>query len=133
MTALEIFRLIAVEFSAVGDETVRKWLELTAPLVSRRQFGKLYEQAVALLAAHRMKVSGAEGGQESGGGGMQLGIGETLRISSYSEGSTSVSFNNAASGLSSDSDLSLTSYGVQYLALRRMCVIPIKCSGEGML
>lgn len=131
MTALEIFRLIAVEFSAVGDETVRQWLKLTAPLVSRRQFGKLYEQAVALLAAHRMKVSGAEGVQEAGGGGMQLGIGETLRISSYSEGSTSVSFNNAASGLSTDSDLSLTSYGVQYLALRRMCVIPIKCSGEG--
>ena len=131
MTALEIFRLMATEFSVVGDETVRQWLELTAPLVSRRQFGKLYGQAVALLAAHRMKVSGAEDGQKAGGGGMQLGIGETLRISSYSEGSTSVSFNNAASGLSTVSDLSLTSYGVQYLALRRMCVIPIKCSGEG--
>ena len=72
MTVLEVFRLMAVEYSYVDDDTVQQWAELTAPLVSRKQIGKLYEQGVALLTAHRMKVAGVSGGQtgqveESGG------------------------------------------------------------------
>ena len=131
-SALNVFRLVASEFDGVDDETVCLWFDLTAPLVSRKLFGKLYDQAVALLAAHRMKLSGKyEDVSGEGGEGMQIGsIADTLRVSSYSEGSTSVSFNNSVSTLEKDADLALTIYGTQYLSLRRQVIIPIRCSGE---
>ncbi len=132
MSALEVFRLTASEFAGVEDETVSQWLDLTAPLVSRRQFGRLYEQALALLTAHRMKMSGAYDAAESDEGGVNLGsVADSLRIASYSEGSASVSFYNG--GMSSESgggDLALTVYGTQFKALRQMVIIPIRCSGE---
>ena len=130
MTVLEAFRLLAAEFSALSDETVLQWAELTLPLISKKQFGKLYEQAAALLTAHRMKLGGLEGNEAAGGEGLSCSIGDTLRVASYSEGDVSVSFNSAAATAETDADLLLTSYGVQYLALRRLAVIPIRCSGE---
>lgn len=56
--ALDILRTIAPEFKAVSDDEVQKFLDLCVPLVSKTRFGKLYDQAVALLAAHRMKLAG---------------------------------------------------------------------------
>lgn len=129
--AFNVFRIIAPEFKAVDDDTVLQWIDLTTPMVSRKLFGNLYEQAVALLSAHRMKISGCGEDQTAGEGVLQLGIGDTLRVSSYSEGETSVSFNNSAVSTLSDSDLMLTAYGVQYLSMRRMVIMPIRCSGEG--
>lgn len=124
MTALRIFRLVATEFDSLNDETIESWLELTAPLISKRVFGKLYEQALALLTAHRLKMAGY--------GDNELGtVGDSLRVGSYSEGETSVSFTvNQATNLLVDADLVLTPYGMQYLALRRLVVIPIRSAGE---
>lgn len=128
---LSIFRILAAEFASVEDNTVLQWIDLTVPMVSRKQFGTLYEQAVALLAAHRMKIAGCGEEQSSKDGDLQLGIGDTLRVSSYSEGETSISFNNSAAGTISDTEMTLTAYGMQYLSLRRMVIMPIRCSGEG--
>lgn len=131
-STLNVFRLVASEFDGVDSDTVCLWFDLTAPLVSRKLFGKLYDQAVALLAAHRMKLSGKyEDDTDGSGEGLQIGsIADTMRVSSYSEGSTSVSFNNSVSTLEKDADLALTTYGTQYLSLRRLVIIPIRCSGE---
>ena len=59
-TALGIFRIIAPEFQAVKDEVVEKYLVITEPFVSKSKFGRVYEQALALLVAHRMKLPGWE-------------------------------------------------------------------------
>ena len=70
--ALGILRTIAPEFKAVSDDEAQQFLVLSAPLVSRKKFGELYDQAVALLAAHRMKLAGygisVVGGSASSGG-----------------------------------------------------------------
>ena len=124
MTALEIFRLVATEFSSMKDDKVSQWLELTSPLISKRVFGKLYDQALALLTAHRLKMAGY--GDNSYGT-----VGETLRIGSYSEGETSIGFTvNQATNLLVDAELTLTPYGLEYLSLRRLVVIPIRSAGE---
>lgn len=124
MTALQIFRLVAAEFADMKDEVVSQWIELTAPLISKRVFGKLYDQALALLTAHRLKLGGY--------GDSSLGtVGDALRVGSYTEGETSISFStNQATNLLVDADLVLTPYGLQYLALRRLVVIPIRSAGE---
>ena len=124
MHALEIFRLVATEFSDLNDETIVNWLELTKPMVSKKRFGKLYEQALALLTAHRLKMAGY--------GDSSLGtIGDSLRVGSYSEGETSVSFTvSQATNLTVDAELALTPYGLEYLSLRRLVIIPLRSAGE---
>lgn len=131
---LKVFRIVAAEFSTVDDETVNTWLDLTAPLVSRKRFGKLYEQALALLTAHRMKLA-AVGSDESAGGGAFDdigGAGVAFKVGSYTSGGESVSFNSAAltSQLSADAEYTQTMYGVQYLSLRNRCAISIINAGE---
>ena len=129
---LKVFRIVAAEFSTVDDETVNLWLGLTAPLVSRKRFGKVYEQALALLTAHRMKM--AVGSDESAGGAFDDmgGAGAAFKIGSYTSGGESVSFNSAAltSKLSTDAEYSQTVYGVQYLTLRKQYGIAIINAGE---
>ena len=124
MTTLQIFRLVANEFADVTDETVNQWIELTEPLISKKRFGKLYEQALALLTAHRLKLAGF--------GDTTLGtIGDSLRVGSYSEGETSVSFTvSQSTNLLADAELALTAYGLSYLTLRRLVIIPIRSAGE---
>ena len=122
--AVRIFRLVATEFDALNDETVEAWLNLTAPLISKKVFGKLYDQAIALLTAHRLKMAGY--------GNNQYGsVGDALRVGSYTEGETSVSFNvNQGTNLMADAELALTPYGLEYLTLRRLVVISIRSAGE---
>ena len=122
--AVRIFRLVATEFDVLNDETVEAWLNLTAPLISKKVFGKLYDQAIALLTAHRLKMAGQ--------GNNQYGtVGDALRISSYTEGSTSIGFSvNQGTNLVVDAELALTQYGLEYLTLRRLVVIPIRSAGE---
>ena len=115
MNPIEIFRLVATEFSSMEDTTVSQWLELTSPLISKRVFGKLYDQALALLTAHRLKMAGY--GDSSYGT-----VGDTLRIGSFTV--------NQATNLLVDAELTLTPYGLEYLSLRRLVVIPIRSAGE---
>ncbi len=124
MKALQIFRLVATEFQSLNDDTVENWIDLTSPFISKKRFGKLYEQALALLTAHRLKMAGY--------GDSDLGtVGDSLRVASYSEGETSVSFSvNQQTNLLADAELALTSYGLEFLSIRRMVIIPIRSAGE---
>ena len=127
MTAIEIIRLIGGEFAETSDETINKWIEVVRPMVSKKQFGKLYEQAIAYLICHKMKMAGL--GENPLGDMGNIGVG--FAVGSVSEGGSSISFGaNQSSNLATDAELALTSYGLQYLSLRRMVIIPIHCSGE---
>lgn len=126
MTPLETFRLMAAEFEQTPDETVEKWITLAEPLVSKKRFGSLYAQAVALLAAHKMKLAGLG---ESTMDGLPLNGGG---VSSYSEGGTSVSFNTSQqTNTAADAEYGLTNYGTQFLSLRRSCIVSILSSATG--
>lgn len=124
MEAFEIIRATMNEFNEVPDDTVNMFLSLTEPLISKKRFGKMYQQARAYLAAHKMKLSGFG---VSGGIGS---IGDTIGLSSVSEGETSVSFsNNQAGNTATDSEFGLTVYGMQYLQLRKRCIVTIVSVG----
>lgn len=127
MTANEIVRLIAPEFKDITDGEIGAWIDMVRPLVSRKQFGSLYEQALAYLTCHKLKMAG-HGEQPLGElGGMNVGF----AVNSVSEGGSSISFGTSqTSNLTPDAEMGLTSYGTQYLQLRRLVVVPIHCSGE---
>ena len=125
-TPLEIFRLIATEFSEVTDETVLEYMDIYKDLISARKFGTLYPKALALLTAHYLKLAGL--GIDSLGAGS---IADRIGIGSVSEGETSVSFGtNQATNMGVDGLYSLTLYGLQYLDLRRLVSIGIVSAGE---
>lgn len=126
MDAFEIIKLTMDEFAEVPEDTVRAYISIVEPLVSKKRFGGLYQQALAYLAAHKMKMSNV-GTINSFGG-----IGNTIGIASISEGETSVSFCNSQSGnTSADSEYGMTVYGVQYLQIRNRCIMAIVSAGEG--
>lgn len=124
MELLTLLRTIAPEFEELEDTVLQTWLDLTQPLVSKSAFGAAYEQAVAYLAAHRMKMAGLG---ESGAFGSAI---DRAGVTSYTEGSTSVSFgSNASSAVAADSSLTQTPYGLEYLRLRQ-AIIPIMVRRE---
>lgn len=128
MSITEVIRLIGPEFKDVGDDELSKWVELVKPMVSKKLFDDLYEQAVAYLVCHKLKIAG-KGENPLGNIGSIGSLG--FSIGSVSEGGTSVSFGaNQSSNLASDAELALTTYGLQFLSIRKMVIIPIRCSGE---
>ena len=138
MDALEIFRLVASEFSDMPDEDVvdpepgkvtqygvKTFIELYADQISEKRFGSSYQKALAYLTAHKLKMNGY-GNCENGR------IADSLRVGSYSEGETSISYtNNQQTNLQVDAEYALTVYGLEFLTLRRNAVIPIISAGEG--
>ncbi len=128
MTALKAFRIIATEYKDIEDKEVKQYIEFTRPMVSRKRYGALYSRALALLAAHYMKMNGIQG---TGGSELsQISGAASFGIASYTEGSTSISFSNtSATPGNSDSTYESTIYGTQYLSLRRM-LPSIICGGE---
>lgn len=125
---LDIIRLIADEFKDISDATIMKWIELSKPMVSQKLFGNLYENALAYLVCHKLKIAGY-GSNPLGDIGSIGSLG--FSINSVSEGGTSISFGaNQSSNLASDAELTLTAYGLQFLTMRKLVVVPIRCSGE---
>ena len=128
LTALEIIRLRGGEFSEISDENLEQWIEVVRPMVSRKQFGKLYEQALALLVCHKLKLAGY--GESALGelGATTVGFG----IGSVSEGGSSISYGTGSSttNTADDAEYGLTIYGTEYLTLRRSVIVPIHVSGQ---
>lgn len=87
-TPLDIFRVIAPEFAAVPDDVVQGYLELATVFVCKGDFGKYYNVAVALMAAHVMA---------SPGGYSQDGSSSSGRILSRKEGDLSITYGNVSS------------------------------------
>lgn len=126
MTTLEHIRLYGPEFKDVVNEDVEKWIEVVKPMVSKKKFRKLYESALAYLVCHKMKMAGYGENPLGDLGGIGVGFG----LSSVSEGGSSISFGaNQSTNLAQDAELGLTSYGLQYLHIRRSVIVPITTSG----
>ena len=124
MEPLEIFRLVATEFSEVEDEEVEKWMELAKPFVSKKKFGNTYDHAIAYLTAHKLKMAGK-------GDNTMGNVDDALRVSSFSEGDASIGFSvSQGNNMAVDAEYALTIYGLQYLSIRRQRIIPIVSAGE---
>lgn len=123
---IAVLRVIAPEYAAQEEDTLRIWIELVEPYVSEKKFGSLYYQALAYLAAHKMALNTPIKEEEE-----TTSIKNTMHVASYTEGSTSISFNNpAASGTAgADAEFLLTAYGTQFLSIRKQCIVPIVISG----
>lgn len=137
MDALEIFRIVATEFADIPDDDVvdtetgkvtqygvNTYISLYADQISERRFGSSYQKALAYLTAHKLKMNGYG---DTGTGT----IADSLRVGSYSEGETSISYTTGQqTNLQADAEYALTVYGLEFLTLRRNAIIPIVSAGE---
>ena len=128
-----IIKTVAPEYKDKSIDDLRIWIELAEPYISESKFGRLYYQALAYLTAHKMSLNPAEPEQNTESG-ISVSVKDMMNVASYTEGSTSISFNNSASsagGTSSvaDAEYLLTTYGLQFLAIRKQCIVPITISG----
>lgn len=132
MTVVEMVRMISGdEFADVPDADILKWEEFISPFVSKKQFGKLYDRAKALLICHKMTMAGL-GNNALGDLGK---IGNSFVASSVSDGGSSISYaNGGASGnIQMNAEFGFTVYGMQYLQLLKMVIVPINISRGVML
>ena len=138
MDALAAFRLIAPEFSNIPDEDttdesghtvygIKTYLDFYSIHVSKKKFGKFYAEALALITAHELKMTGE--GEDEGVGG--ISVGAAIGVSSVSEGETSISFgyNSIAASNDADADYKLTIYGRQFISLYERVIVPITIRG----
>ena len=132
MTVLETIRVIGDEFEEISDYKIEELIEVYAPFVSKKAFGSFYENALANLICHKLKMMGY--GNDTFGEFGSVGIGYG-GISSISEGGTSISFTGggAANGSFANGDLDRTAYGMQFLQIRKLAIVPIRSSGEPIL
>lgn len=79
----KIVKMVGAKFKEVSDNDIGFWIELQAPVISRKKFGTDYNLALALLVCHAMKMAG--------NGDNSLGtISDTGRLASVSEGGVSI-------------------------------------------
>lgn len=124
MTQLEMFRKIAPEFAQISDEEVQGMLDLVGDILSKKRFGKMYDRAVALLAAHQFTLQTLITNDENAGAATSLTSGALV---SEREGDLQRSYGGMASSSGDDMDslLKKTVYGLQFLTLRSMCIVPV--------
>lgn len=128
MTVVEMVqKLGAGEFDNISAGDIAWWEEFVTPMVSKKQFGDLYDHAKALLICHKLALAGL--GDNSLG---ELGkVKNGFSASSVSDGGSSISFASTGAGnLAMNAEYGMTVYGTQYLQLLKMCIVPIRISGE---
>ena len=137
MNALEIFRMVATEFGNLPDDDevnegkvtqygVKSFIKLYSDQISEKRFGASYQKALAYLTAHKLKMNGYG---DTGTGS----IADSLRVGSYSEGETSISYTTGQqTNLQVDAEYALTVYGLEFLTLSRNAIIPIVSAGEAI-
>ena len=137
MNALEIFRMVADEFSNLPDDDVvndgkvtqygvKSFIKLYSDQISEKRFGASYQKSLAYLTAHKLKMNGYG---DTGTGS----IADSLRVGAYSEGETSISYTTGQqTNLQVDAEYALTVYGLEFLTLRRNAIIPIVSAGEAI-
>lgn len=127
MTVVEMVRIVSgEEFQGIPDSIIEQWDEFVSPLVSKKQFGKLYDRAKALLICHKLKMAGYGGDESLGALGK---IGNSFIASSVSDGGSSISFaNSGSSNITMNAEYGMTVYGMQYLQLLRVAIVPINIS-----
>jgi hypothetical protein len=115
---------IAPEFASVLDARVQRFIDRAKLSVNEDIFGRVYDLAVAYLAAHMLAMAVAP---SSGGGGIGL------IVTQEKVGDLSRSYADT-SAVATDAALSRTRFGDEFLRLRRQCVIsPAVVTGSGSL
>ena len=118
---LTVFRAIAPEFTVtvIPDDAAVAEFSLVADFVSEPKFGPFYNKAVALYAAHLLKLNEVATDDGAASGAITAG-----NIVMEKEGDLQRQYGASTSTSAADEFLSKTLYGKLFLQLRSMCIVP---------
>lgn len=103
------------------DNYIQLMIKDTECEIDEGAFGCWFPRAQACLMAHMIAIDDLRGAANSGSEGGSQAVG---RVSSESEGDTSVSYDYGFRGaLGNDTLLATTSYGQEYLEIRAKAII----------
>lgn len=116
MTIAEVIDDIAPEFLNEDPARITRFIGYATLQVSEKAFGDRYDLAVAYLTSHMLSLSGRNSTEGANGA---AGV-----ITQKKEGDLSVSL-AVPTGITqgNDATLALTSYGIEYLRMRDMCIV----------
>lgn len=134
MNAGTIIRTLFKEFSNVTDGDLEVYLNTFSPMLSRKKFGDKFDLALAYYTAHKMSMNGLGSTSENLLGGMvsasEASALSAAGVASVKDGETAISFAAGSASVGSgnsgtDAEYEKTVYGVQYMAIRNSCIVPI--------
>lgn len=105
------------EFSAVSDARIENFIEVAKLSVSEKSWKESYGVGVSYLTAHLLKRAGSGGGVQ--GGSSNAGVIASEKVGELQRTYAQTNVSSSAE----DSILATTSYGVEYLRLRRQLLI----------
>lgn len=118
---LTLIRMLAPDLNDITDNIVEAAIDITRPHVWKVRFGVFYNEALAYLVAHRLKLhqmiseTGSDSGSVVGGA-----------ITSESEGDLSRGYGSAGGSNKGYTDtLDKTVYGLEFQRIRDMCVVGV--------
>ena len=106
------------EFSAVSDTRIENFIEIASLSLSEKVWGSSYGTGLSYLTAHLLKRAGAGGGVQ--GGSSNPGVVTSEKVGELQR---SYALPNFSGGSAEDSLLATTSYGAEYLRLRRQILV----------
>lgn len=106
------------EFSTVNDVRIQALIDIANLSVSQKVWGSSYTPGIAYLVAHLLKRSGAAAGVS--GSSSQAGTVSSEKVGELQRSYASPSMSGSSA---EDALLSTTSYGIEYLRLRRQLLI----------
>lgn len=124
---IQAFRLTipAMPADVVSDEELESDIECYSDYVSERVFGKLYPKALSYFIAH-MRTLNAEIATAISNGGTAGGTLVAGALTSEKEGDLERSYAAPTGNTSSyDALFSKSMYGLLFLQLRAMCILPV--------
>lgn len=101
------------EFSVVSETRMESFIEMAKLSLSEKAWGSSYGAGVSYLTAHLLKRSGPGGGVQ---GGTSSAFVSSERVGELQR---SYAFPNFQGSSAEDAILATTSYGIEYLRLRR--------------
>lgn len=114
MASRDTLRVLAPELAGETNDRLDAFLAMAARRVSASEWGELYADGCIYLAAHLLTLSNRASSGSSGAG----------PVVSQSTGDLSVSYGAVVGVLSTDAQYATTTYGVEYLNLRRLVTVP---------
>lgn len=114
----ENIKVLFPEFSSVSDQRIENFIEIAKLSVNEAVWKSSYGTGLSYLTAHLLKRAGAGGGVQ--GGSSNAGMVTSEKVGELQR---SYALPNFSGGSAEDSLLATTSYGIEYLRLRRQILV----------
>lgn len=114
----ENIKSIFPEFAAVSDSRIENFIEIASLSLSEKIWGSSYGTGLSYLTAHLIKRAGVGGGVQ--GGSSNPGVVSSEKVGELQR---SYALPNFQGSSAEDSLLGTTSYGIEYLRLRRQILV----------